>query len=402
MGLIEFVAAESAQVWMLHRTTGEPVHIPDGGAEPMKPHAAKFRCPFDDCNGPISLIAPTRARHHFRHHGDRAHAAGTEGVFHVEAKMMMAQWFRERGPTGTRAVLESVPSGTSRRADALVHAPGRPQLAVEVEYKAFSTVPAETKDADYRSAGVDCLWLLGHTHLRDVRDNVATVPWFAARLRARGARILVVNPTTRQIGALDRPSDSPAEWDGSTTSVRVFVFDLAECVYDASLLVRTPLDTTLDELAIARRAEAAKLEELARREAEDRCRRESAEAVAAQRLRAEFLSYAPGTALAECLHVAVVTRPSPGDHALGTEPTLWRAAIFAECVAGRANWATFTWRDIRAAMRKHHVATSSRWSSTEFDAVRGYLHALEDDGWVFILDSRQFAASGKHVPPAPH
>lgn len=195
MDLHAFLDDDPRQVWALDRVTGASVYLEDGDAQALRPRTrSDLRCPYPDCVGAITTVGGGK-RHHFRHLTDTTHPGGPESLHHVESKLMIADWFR-RNATGARIQIESAVAGTDRRADVLVEPlDGRP-LAVEVEYKSFTIEAALAKRADYQAAGVDCLWLLGHSRVRAWPDESGRVqlPAFAAVLVDDGARLLVVNP----------------------------------------------------------------------------------------------------------------------------------------------------------------------------------------------------------------
>ena len=295
---------------------------------------------------------------------------------------MIADWFR-RNAAVARVQVESAVAGTDRRADVLVEPlDGRP-LAVEVEYKSFTIEAALAKRADYESAGVDCLWLLGHSRVQAWPDESGRVqlPRFTAVLVEDGARVLVVNPSTREIGTLGDHASVDARYAGEHTTARISIAPLTECWHEtatANRFIGTPADlrhdATARELAAQRAAQPPlrgpgfdwrRKQPLPRYEGE-RAGRESSKAAA-------------------------------GADAFGV-PEAWKAAIFASCVEGRPNWAVFTWSDITRAVARTGTRAAGRWSSAEFEGVRAWLEVLESEGWIFVVSPKEFAASGKQRP----
>jgi hypothetical protein len=379
-----FLDDDPRQVWALDRVTGESVYLEDGDAQPMRPRTrSDLRCPYPDCVGAITTVGGEK-RHHFRHLTDTTHPGGPESLHHVEAKFMVADWFR-RSAGVARVQVESAVAGTDRRADVLVEPlDGRP-LAVEVEYKSFTIEAALAKRADYESAGVDCLWLLGHSRVQAWPDESGRVqlPRFAAVLVEDGARVLVANPSTREIGTLGDHANVDARYAGEHTTARISIAPLAQCWHEtatANRFIGTPADLRHDatsrELAAQRAAQPPphrpgfdwpRQQPLPRREGVDeQARRESSKAAAE----------------VDALEV----------------PEAWKTAIFASCVEGRPNWAVFTWSDITRAVARTGTRAAGPWSSAEFEGVRAWLEVLESDGWIFVVSPKEFAASGKQRP----
>ncbi|MEP9385585.1 competence protein CoiA family protein [Nocardioides cheoyonin] len=379
MDLYSFLDDDARQVWALDRVTGESVYLEDGSAKQMRPRTrADLRCPYPDCAGPITTVGGEK-RHHFRHLTDTTHPGGPESLHHVEAKLMIADWFLRRADVASVQV-EAAVAGTDRRADVLVqpHA-GRP-LAIEVEYKAFTIEAALAKRADYEAAGVDCLWLLGHSRVRAWPDESGRVqlPAFVAVLVEDGARVLVVNPSTREIGTLCDPATADARYTGTYTTARIAIAPLADCWHDEltkNRFIATPADLRHDETA---------RELAAKRAARTPPRRTRGEMPAAP---------LPREDRSEAKQRQQV--PAAGD-AMAV-PEEWKSAIFESCIEGRANWTVFTWVDITRAVARSGKRAPGRWSPAEFEAVRAWLDVLEAEGWIFVVSAKEFAASGKRT-----
>ncbi|MCB0906926.1 MAG: hypothetical protein KDB63_07400 [Nocardioidaceae bacterium] len=388
MDLHAFLDDDPRQVWALDRVTGASVYLEDGDAQALRPRTrSDLRCPYPDCVGAITTVGGEK-RHHFRHLTDTTHPGGPESLHHVESKLMIADWFR-RNATGARIQIESAVAGTDRRADVLV-APldGRP-LAVEVEYKSFTIEAALAKRADYQAAGVDCLWLLGHSRVRAWPDESGRVqlPAFAAVLVEDGARLLVVNPSTREIGTLGNHANVEARYAGEHTTARISIAPLAECWHETATTNRfigTPADLRHDATARELAAQLA-----AQRAAQPPPRRPGFDWPRQPPLprpegAAEQSRRQTNGAAADALEV----------------PQAWKAAIFASCVEGKPNWSVFTWSDITRAVARTGTRAAGRWSSAEFEGVRAWLELLEAEGWIFVVSPKEFAASGKQRPVA--
>lgn len=374
--LYAFLEDDPRQVWALDRVTGESVYLEDGDAVELRVLTrASLRCPYPDCVGPITTVGGDK-RHHFRHLTDTTHPGGPESMHHVEAKLMIADWF-QRFESVAAVQIEASVAGTDRRADVLVQPVDGRMLAIEVEYKSFTIEAALAKRAAYDAAGVDCLWLLGHARVRAWPDESGRVqlPAFAAALVAEGARVLVVNPSTRELGTLCDAGTAEARYTGAYTTARVEIEALAQCWHDLETknrFIGTPADLRHDETARAQAAERA-LHLSRHRSRLDRTRaplpRDQRAETDASRRRAF------GT----------------GDPA--QVPEAWKAAIFQACVEGRPNWSVFTWTDITRAVARSGRRAAGRWSSEEFEAVRAWLEVLESQGWIFVVSPSPQAAS---------
>jgi hypothetical protein len=252
---------------------------------------------------------------------------------------------------------------------------------VEVEYKSFTIEAALAKKADYEAAGIDCLWLLGHSRVRAWPDESGRVqlPAFVAVLVETGARVLVVNPSRREIGTLCDHADADVRYTGEYTTARLAIAALAECWHDPSTTNRfvvTPTDLRHDETArelAAKRAAQPPPRPLGNRPRPPLPRADGAAQVRERR----------------------GSTDQAGD--ASAVPEAWKAAIFRHCVEGRANWSVFTWADITRAVSRDGKRAAGRWTSAEFADVRAWLDVLEAEGWIFIVSPREFAASGKQA-----
>lgn len=387
MGLYAFLTTETQQVWALERATGEPYYLEDGTGRAVNEWArSRLRCPFPDCVGPIIAIGGDLRRNHFRHLSDAVHGGGPESLHHVESKVMLSSWFTTNALAGTKVQIEAAVASTTRIADVLVETPGHRPLAIEIEYKSFTVADALAKHDDYEAAGVDCLWFIGHTRLRETYTaDVVTVPAFAVALAAEGAHVAAVNPSTREVGTC--LESLPAEryrWQGQQTSARVVVEPLTACTYRAV----APWLLTPERGRIEQEEEARRQEALAQAERERRRREEQQRMLAARRAlpREPMTTQVPAN--------AATYERTPDDNIFGVDPDVWKAAILAGCVDGKANWATFGWRDIRVALARRGIVVG-RWRDQHFDTVRAFLEVLEREGWIFVVSGREFAASGK-------
>lgn len=382
MALHTFLDDDPRQVWALDRVTGESVYLEDGHAHQLRPRTrASLRCPYPDCVGQITTVGGGK-RHHFRHLTETTHPGGPESLHHVEAKLMIADWFRHCADVATVRI-EATVAGTDRRADVLVEPRDDRPLAVEVEYKSFTAEAALAKRADYESAGVDCLWLLGHSRVRAWPDQSGRVqvPGFAAVLVADGARVLVVNPSRREVGTLSNYDHLETRYTGAYTTARIVIAPLVDCWHETvanNRFIGTPADLRHDATA----------QEAATKRAAHTPPRQSSFDPPRQPPLPRATPSQPGDRARSPLAAA-----KPID-----VPEAWKAAIFASCVEGRPNWSVFTWTDIIRAVARSGARAAGRWSSAEFEGVRAWLEVLESEGLIFVVSPKEFAASGKRKP----
>jgi len=109
--------------------------------------------------------AGKQKRHHFAHKsGGQAHSP--ESVMHHAGKDMMLQWLKATYPDWTielEATL-GLDSGKTRRADILATSPVAPyqRLAFEIQYSALSAEDWLLRHNDYKSLGIEDIWLWGN------------------------------------------------------------------------------------------------------------------------------------------------------------------------------------------------------------------------------------------------
>lgn len=213
-----FLSGDARQVWVRVLSTGEAEYIEEGSAERRREEAKVFRtstgtekwgCIVPDCNVRITFAGRTK-RDHYKHDGAYAHPGSGEGVDHLAAKAMLSTWAQKH--LGSRATVEEeAPIAAegmmrSRRADVMVTGVGGRRLDLEVEYKAYQPDQWAEKQADLDAAGVACTWLVGHTRLASISDDleggaVSLTP--LARAIARSGRpVLAVNPEKRQVATV--------------------------------------------------------------------------------------------------------------------------------------------------------------------------------------------------------
>jgi hypothetical protein len=214
--LAAFLDQELRQVWAMERATGAPVFLGVGQAAEKRTIAkTEWRCPVPDCEDfRITTAGSPRRRDHFRHLGHGAGHSDGEGVFHLQAKSMLAAWARAKYPTLTvreEQTVKHTESRMHRRADVMVTWPDQRRTAIEVEYKAFSPEAWSAKDSQYESAGVGRIWLFGHLrrHLAQPRrpsdwpedqvDDRLELRDLTRAVAEAGQWLIFVNPIERSV-----------------------------------------------------------------------------------------------------------------------------------------------------------------------------------------------------------
>lgn len=214
-----FLNQEVAQVWALHRTTGEPMFLDKGRADAVRQTAKEhWRCPVPGCEVPISTRGGSR-RDHFFHLGEGNGHSDGESMFHLQAKAMLADWARRQDPSVVvteELTVKDPAASRTRRPDVLAAWPEGRRVAFEVEYKAYTPADwrAKQHDFDQMSPPVLAVWLFGHLHrylaLAPRPAGLAEdQPWDEIVFRelpravaAAGMPMLHVNPVDRTVGTV--------------------------------------------------------------------------------------------------------------------------------------------------------------------------------------------------------
>jgi hypothetical protein len=370
--LADFLNGERRQVWALHRDTGEPFFLAEGEAERYQEFAkAHLRCPYSGCTARISTRGGSK-RDGFFHIGTTPHAAGRESEFHVGAKAMLAQWARARMPEGAAVreehTVKDPATSLHRRADVMVTGRSGRQVAYEVEYKTYKVDDWRKKQADYDNQDIPCLWLIGHTRVRlapgpvglvGLGETAVKVPLLAAEMAAAGKHVVVVNPSTREVGTLSGDSAFSRHYRGGDTTAWLALDALADCRFDHKRGLLTPTMLRIDEAEEKARLERQRFE--AQRPSAIAAGRDDSEA-AQERLRGRE-SAEEAAWKASALHALFVARwgAIPGEftvdldvgRAILAAPTHWHAVLHEELLQDRT--ADFRWRDVFAALDRHGI-----------------------------------------------
>jgi hypothetical protein len=191
----------------------EPLYyLADGTAAEVREWArAHLECPMPDCGDRrLKTMSRSRKRDGFSHHaGAGGHAR--EGLFHVQAKALIARWVRDRWPE-VRVQEEEATASGDRRADVMLTWSDGRQVAIELQYAPLTPQAWRVRHDAYRRQGIVDVWLLGHLppYLRSSRapswecpeviaGRITLGPLHQAICDA-GLPLLWVSPIEEQVG----------------------------------------------------------------------------------------------------------------------------------------------------------------------------------------------------------
>ena len=384
--IASFFVGEFRQVWAVDRETGRPHYLPEGGADEFRTVAReRWKCPFPDCEVPITTRGGSR-RAHFVHLGQPGHETGGESEAHLAAKAMLADWARTLIPSGGQVRQEepvrSGPLDVHRVADVMATWPDGLKMAFEVEYKAFTEAAWAAKQADYDRVGIGSVWLVGHTRVtpRQGFSPAGRGAWvhlspLAQAITGSGRHLFVINPMTRQVGTVAANQDLSDRPRGDVGLL--LVDDIDQCTLDPVRGLVTPTSARIDEAIAARTAEEARA-----------ARRAAATAAAEERRRARTAAaiFESETRWrASDLHATyrgrwggvpeVLTERLPFDDALGAAPVWWHALVYETFVHGKRPFEDFTVKEVVRWLRRTGLPTSAT-DTQAFDAVSDFLDHL--------------------------
>lgn len=386
--IASFFVGEFRQVWAVDRETGRPHYLPEGGADEFRTVARdRWKCPFPDCEVPITTRGGSR-RAHFVHLGQPGHETGGESEAHLAAKAMLADWARVLIPAGGQVRQEEPVRSDSldvhRVADVMATWPDGLKMAFEVEYKAFTAAAWVTKQADYDRVGIGCVWLIGHTRVppRQGFSPTGRGAWvhlspLAQAITGSGRPLFVINPMTRQVGTVaanPNLSDRPRGDVGL-----LLVDDIDQCTLDPVRGLVTPTSARIEEAIANRTAQEART-----------VRRDTAAAAAQVRRRraqtASAIAESETRWLATDLHATfldrwghvpdVLAERLPFDDALGTAPVWWHALVYETFVHGRRPFEDFTVEEVVRWLRRTGLPRSAT-DTQVLDAVGDFLGHLQ-------------------------
>jgi hypothetical protein len=232
--LAAFQDGETRLLYARHKAdlNAPPYYLEDGTATQVRSWAKEhLECFLPDCTDRrLTTVARAGKRDGFKHlPGAGGHSR--EGVFHQQAKALIARWAAALHP-GVQAVAEQTTRSRQRRADVLLTWPDGRQVAVEVQYAGLSVDAWQARHASYQEQGVLDVWLLGHLRpqLRPARrwshepegaaaGKVDLGPLQQA-IVAAGVPLLWINPVQERIGTawtVEEPDwfeyAAPDRWD---------------------------------------------------------------------------------------------------------------------------------------------------------------------------------------------
>lgn len=196
------------------RPADQPYYLEDGTAREIRAWAKEhLECFMPECSARrLTTVSRSNKRDGFSH---MAGAGGhsKEGLFHQQAKALIARWVTDRFGSEVTAVPEQATASRDRRADVmLTWADGR-QVAVEIQYAALTPTAWRERHQSYVDQGITCVWLLGHQppHLREARGVSATSPGSGGcvslgplheAMVQEGVPLLWINPIEESIGTV--------------------------------------------------------------------------------------------------------------------------------------------------------------------------------------------------------
>ncbi|MDT0213932.1 competence protein CoiA family protein [Rothia sp. ARF10] len=160
------------------RPDEQPYYLEDGTAREVRAWAKEhLECFMPECSARrLTTVARSNKRDGFSH---MAGAGGhsKEGLFHQQAKALIARLVADRFGSEVTAVLEQATASRERRADVMLTWTNDRQVAVEIQYAALTPTAWRERHQSYVDQGIACVWLLGHLppHLR-ARGVRATSP----------------------------------------------------------------------------------------------------------------------------------------------------------------------------------------------------------------------------------
>lgn len=438
--LAAFLDQELRQVWATDRESGAPVFLAVGQAQAVRTLAKiRWRCPVPECEDDrITTVGTPRRRDHFRHLGASGGHSDGEGVFHLQAKAMLAAWLAERYPEARVREEQSIKTADSRaarRADVVSTWAGGRRLALEVEYKAFSPEAFNAKDSEYREADVRCVWLFGHLrrHLAQPKRPAGTpVELVDDRLLLRnttraaaaaGHVLLFVNPVERSVATAViegwPTAGRPGHWmdtkqrfglrypDGTEESweeIHLRVDPLDACTADPQLGLITPTmlavqasRTEIDRLAAQDRqrlraktaaAERAEQQRQAQEHAAN-CRREQRRQWLENRRAEQEQTWLDSDLRAKVIaregqvpsELAVSLRDSFGVFA---HEEYWHCALYGDLVLGGGVGSSFRVGDCYRSLTRHGIDFNQKDPAKPAEAIIAFLEHLEQCGVLQI------------------
>jgi len=241
----------------------------------------QLRCVFQDCPSPaLTTVHRARGRDGFRHLSNGDGHGGPESFHHVQGKAVVAAWLRQivRNP-GTRVEVEhGIDTQRTRVADvALVSADRLHRVAFEIQYAPITADYWLARHRDYVAAGIDDVWLFGHTRLRRARGKSETRRFAIAPVHEEvirsGKPLFFPNPelgllavAVEQSTLVDEPILAVSRSFGTTT-VEMLTLPLADVRVNSGGVVAPQLDQLREARARHAALAAQKAEANAREDA---------------------------------------------------------------------------------------------------------------------------------------
>ena len=158
--------AQSGRFLFARRRSGSDLVYLSQGTAHERRHEARtaLRCPEPDCTSPeITTVSRSASgsRDGYRHLVRPGNGHAPEGVFHRQAKALVARWARAQ-PGVVSAEEEVRVGGGVRVADVLLTSATGNRLAVEVQYASLSVEEWVARTQSYQGLGIEVTWIWGH------------------------------------------------------------------------------------------------------------------------------------------------------------------------------------------------------------------------------------------------
>lgn len=172
----------------------------------IRRHRDQLRCPV--CKEPLIAKLGEVRRWHFAHHPDCEFIGHEpESNEHRLGKRRLEEWARSLYPQAVIGQEWRLPE-ISQIADVLVAVPGRPALALEIQYADLSPAQWRSRHAGYQALGINDIWVLGHTRLRKAKGKAVILDSLASCLVAAHQPLLYLNPRSAYITWVRLPASA--------------------------------------------------------------------------------------------------------------------------------------------------------------------------------------------------
>jgi hypothetical protein len=310
--LAAFQDGETRLVYARYRDQRPGLYfLVDGNAREQRAFAKEhLTCIVPDCRFPeLTTVGRARGRDGFRHFaGGGGHEA--ESLFHMQAKIALAEWLRAQYSASTVREEESTDRRRSRVADVMITATNGKRVAFEIQYASLTPADWTVRHQSYVEQDIQDVWLFGHygAQMRpndsyNNDENVKLNPTHRALVDA-GLPLLWFNPIIGEIATATDPSRIQVDGQPLKVPAAGRLGNLETIPLDDFRLMPDGLWSQTTRQYARNRDEVARIEEL-----EELKRRQAAEAaVEAERQRVEHLRQAQHDWEASSEHAAILAQ----------------------------------------------------------------------------------------------